>query len=59
MEFNKHINIRITDDQLKILMSAVINEKTTLSTLVRNIINVYNAENPKSFSKRLKDKSEK
>ena len=59
MEYNKHINIRITDEQLKILMSAVINEKTTLSNLVRNIINGYESENPKSFGKVLKDKSEK
>lgn len=59
MEYNKHINIRITDEQLKILMSAVINEKTTLSNLVRNIINGYELENPKSFDKRIEHKNEK
>jgi hypothetical protein len=57
MQFNKHINIRISDEQLKILMSAVINEKTTLSTLVRNIINGYELEEPKSFGKKVNDKS--
>lgn len=58
MEYNKHINIRITDEQLKILMSAVIDEKTNLSTLVRNIINGYSEKKNNSFNKR-KPKSEK
>jgi len=58
MEYNKHINIRITDEQLKILMSAVIDEKTNLSTLVRNIINGYSVKETKSFNK-TKPKSEK
>lgn len=56
MEYDKKINIRINNRQLKILMSAVINEKTNLSTLVRNIINGYELEKTKTFGKRKSDK---
>lgn len=58
MEYNKKINIRITNEQLKILMSAVIEEKTTISSFLRNIINGFKAENPNSVDKR-KPKNEK
>lgn len=51
MELNKKINVRISEDQLKILMSAVIDEKTTLSNLLRHIINGYNKEISKSKDK--------
>ena len=58
MEYSKKINIRISNDQLKLLMSAVIEEKTTLSSFLRNIINGLKAENPISIDKS-KPKSEK
>jgi len=59
MEYNKKINIRISNDQLKLLMSAVIEEKTTISSFLRNIINGLKAENPNSVVKRVKHKNEK
>jgi len=45
MELKSKINIRITDDQLKRLMIAVLKEKITLSELVRNILHQYNEAN--------------
>ena len=45
MELNQKINIRITDEQLKRLKTAVLKEKTTLSELIRNILHQYNEAN--------------
>jgi hypothetical protein len=52
MELNKKINVRISANQLRMLMSAVMEEKTTLSNLLRNIINGYNEENYESTKKK-------
>ena len=51
MELNKKINVRISSNQLKMLMTVVMDEKTTLSTLLRNIINGYNEEHFESANK--------
>ncbi|WP_318350570.1 hypothetical protein [Aquipluma nitroreducens] len=48
MEYKSHINIRISEDQLKRLMSTMLKEKVTLSTLVRNILHSYNEANSMS-----------
>lgn len=50
MEYNKHINIRLTEDQLKRLMATVAKEKTTLSELIRKVLKRYMDEksNPKN-----------
>ncbi len=59
MELNKKINIRISDDQMKVLMSAVIDEKTTLSNLIRSIINGIDGKNFRSADKRANAKIKK
>jgi len=45
MELKRKLNIRITDEQLKRLMIAVLKEKTTISELVRKILHQYNEKN--------------
>ena len=59
MEYKKKINIRISDGQLARLMSTMVKEKVTLSTLVRNILHGYNEANSNSTDKVLKTKGEK
>lgn len=59
MEYKKHINIRITEDQLKRLMSAMLKEKVTLSTLVRNILHSYIEANSTSTGKGTTQKKKK
>jgi len=48
-----------SNDQLKLLMSAVIEEKTTLSSFLRNIINGLKAEDSNSIVQRFTPKNEK
>ena len=48
MEFKKHINIRITDDQLKRLKLAIAKERKTMSEIIRRILQQYIQENPQS-----------
>ena len=40
-KFNKHINIRLTENQLKRLIATVAKEKTTLSDLIRKVLKRY------------------
>lgn len=59
MQYNKKINIRINNEQLKLLMSAIIEEKTTISSFLRNIINGLNAENHNSIVQRVNHRNKK
>jgi len=52
MEYKKHINIRITQDQFKRLKLAIARENKTMSQIIRRILQQYIDENPQSvFSK--------
>ena len=44
MEYKKHINIRISEDQLNRLMAIVEKDKTTLSELIRKVLKRYEYE---------------
>jgi hypothetical protein len=44
MEYNKHINIRISEDQLNRLLEIVAKDKTTLSELIRKIFRCFEYE---------------
>lgn len=59
MEYKRHINIRISENQLKRLMSAMLREKVTLSTLVRNILHSYIVANSTSTDNRATQKKKK
>ncbi len=59
MEFKKHINIRLSESQLKRLLSAMLKEKVNLSTLVRNILHSYLEANSIPTEKELKREKEK
>jgi metal-responsive CopG/Arc/MetJ family transcriptional regulator len=50
MEFKKHINIRITEDQFKRLKLAIAREKKTMSQIIRRILKQYIEQNPQSVT---------
>lgn len=45
MEYKKHINIRITEDQFVWLMKTVDEQESNLSELVRKMIDIYEKKN--------------
>lgn len=45
MEYKKHINIRITQDQFVWLMKTVEEQDSNLSELVRKMIDIYEKKN--------------
>ena len=59
MGYKKTINIRISESQLKRLMSAMLKEKVTLSTLVRNILHSYIQANSTPVDKDITRKKKK